>query len=107
MKALQIWNKWFKTYDSDKQADLALFPTWRPSPFPGDGNGDDLIQIVEQSGSFTYSESVAELGGQPGWEGSVFLNAPAGDYIVWSIHPSGGIDACDRLTAYGIGISVP
>ena len=106
---ITLWNPWFKSkkHDDNRMIDLAVFPTWKPAPFPADGeNGDDIIQSSGKKGSFKYSDSIAKLDGQPGWEGSVFLNAPPGDYLFWTIHPAGGIDGCDRLRGLAIPIHI-
>jgi len=105
---ITLWNPWFKSkkHDDNKMIDLSTFPTWKQRPFPGDGNGDDAIQSLGKSGSFKHSNSINELDDQSGWEGSIFLTAPPGNYILWTIHPSGGQDGCDRLGGLGIPIII-
>ncbi len=76
------------------------------SPFDDDTRGDDAIQGNKKNGSFKHFSSVKELDGQSGWSGFVFLNAPPGDYISWTIHPAGGFGGCDTLSGFGIPIYI-
>lgn len=102
-------NHWFKNkkHDSNKMIDLAIFPDGHNViPFPSEGNGDDAIQGSKNQGSFKHLESIEELDGQSGWQGNVFLNAPAGEYFLWTIHNSGGTESCSRLAGLGIPIIV-
>ncbi|MCV0401655.1 MAG: hypothetical protein K5777_06735 [Nitrosopumilus sp.] len=106
---ISISNPWFKSkkHDDNQMIDLALFPNGTGArPFPLDGNGDDAIQGLGKQGSFKHFDSLEELDGQSGWKGSVFLNAPPGDYLLWTVHPAGGIDECDRLSGFAIPIFI-
>lgn len=107
---VMITNSWFnsKKNDINKQIDLATFPDgFIPSDLPVLGNGDDAIQGDGLKGSFKHSDSISELNGQSGWEGSIFVNAPEGDYALWTLHPSSGrFGGCDQLSGFGIPISI-
>jgi len=104
-----ISNSWFnsKKNDDNKQIDLVSFPDGIfPSAFPPTEDGDDVIQGDGKKGAFKHLDSISELGGQSGWSGSIFVDGPVGDYLLWTIHPSGGIDGCDLLTGSGFQISI-
>jgi len=104
-----ITNFWFnsKNNDANKQIDLVSFPDgFVPSDLPPLGNGDDVIQGDGKKGSFKHFDSVSELGGQSGWEGSIFVDGPVGNYSLWTLHPSGGRGGCDGLSAFGIPIFI-
>ena len=102
-----ISNSWFnsKKNDENKQIDLvSLSDGTIVSKLPV--TGDNAIQGNKKQGSFKHFDSIPELGGQSGWEGSIFLNAPAGNYALWTLHPSGGIEGCDTLSGFGIPIII-
>lgn len=107
---IDSWNPWFKSYrstDANHRIDLVDLPDGViPIPYPS--SGDDVIvgDSKSNSGSFVHRDSIAELDGQSGWEGSIFFSAPAGEYILHTIHPSEGISGCDRLAALGIPIII-
>jgi len=103
-----VWNPWFKSgnNDSNQEIDLVILPPVSFSPFDDDTHGDDAIQGSKKHGSFQHFSSIKELDGQSGWSGSVFLNAPQGEYIFWTIHPGGGYGGCDGLTGLGIPITI-
>ena len=103
-----VWNPWFKTRDNDanKEIDLILLPPVSFSPFDDDTRGDDVIQGSKKNGSFQHFTSIKELDGQSGWRGAVFVNAPPGDYYLWTIHPAGGYGGCDGLSGLGIPIVI-
>ena len=106
---ITITNSWFnsKKNDVNKQIDLATFSDgFIPSDLPTPGNGDDVIQGDGKKGSFTHFDSISELNDQSGWAGTIFLNAPAGDYALWTLHPSGGYGGCDQLSGFGIPINI-
>lgn len=102
---VSISNSWFnsKKNDDNRQIDLAYFDDGVVPSIPFTSFGDDAIQGNEKNGSFKHFDSIFELGDQSGWQGTIFLNAPAGNYRLWTIHPSEGIDGCDRLS----GLSIP
>ncbi len=103
-----VWTPWFKSgsNDDNKRIDLvSLSHGELPIPFPA--SGDDAIQNKDKkNGSFTHNNGIEELDGQAGWEGSVFFRGPPGEYYLWTIHPAGGIDGCDRFAAIGIPIII-
>jgi hypothetical protein len=102
-----VWTPWFKSNDPDKRIDLISLPhgALPLNPFPA--SGDDVIQNGDKkNGSFTHKQSIPELDGQAGWEGSVFFRGNAGEYYIWTIHPAGGIDGCDRFAAIGLPIII-
>jgi hypothetical protein len=103
-----VWTQWFKSgsNDDDKRLDLVSLPHGAlPIPFPS--SGDDAIQNKDKKkGSFTHKDDISELDSQAGWEGSVFFRGTPGQYYLWTIHPAGGIDGCDRFAAIGIPIIV-
>ena len=104
-----VSNPWFKSQknDNNKQIDLSIFPNgFIPSDLPPPGNGDDVIQGNGKKGSFIHLDSISELNGQSGWKGTIFLNAPNGDYALWTLHPSGGLGGCDQLSGFGIPINI-
>ena len=104
-----ISNSWFnsKKNDNNKQIDLALFPNkFVPSGLPAIENGDNAIQGDGKKGSFKHLDSISELGGQSGWTGTIFVNAPEGEYALWTLHPSGGFGGCDGLSGFGIPIII-
>jgi len=104
-----ITNSWFnsKKNDVNKQIDLVSFPNgFNPSKFPSTGNGDDIIQGNAKNGSFKHFDSISELGGQSGWEGSIFVNGPVGNYLLWTLLPAGGYSGCDGLSGLGIPIFI-
>jgi len=104
-----ITNSWFnsKKNDDNKQIDLALFPNnFIPSGLPATENGDNAIQGNNKKGSFKHFDSISELGGQSGWAGTIFVNAPEGEYALWTLHPSGGYGGCDGLSGFGIPIII-
>lgn len=102
---VSISNSWFnsKKNDNNRQIDLAYFDDGVVPSTPFTSLGDDAIQGSDKNSSFKHFDSISELGDQPGWQGTIFLNAPVGNYRLWTIHPSGGIDGCDRLS----GMSIP
>lgn len=102
-----VWTPWFKSNDSNKRIDLISLPhgALPLNPFPA--SGDDVIQSGDKkNGSFTHEQSIPELDGQAGWEGSVFFRGNTGEYYIWTIHPAGGIDGCDRFAAIGLPIII-
>lgn len=103
-----VWNDWFKkkNNNSNQMIDLIFSPV-RSLPHFEDLDGDNVIQGNEKKNSFAYSESISELGGQSGWIGFVYFDAPPGDYLFWTVHPASGIDGCDRLAAQGILVTIP
>ena len=103
-----VWNDWFKkkNNDANQMVDLIYSPV-RSLPHLEDLDGDDVIQGGKKKSSFEHSASISQLGGQSGWVGSLYFNAPSGDYLLWTVHPAGGIDECDRLTALGVPITIP
>jgi len=106
---LDVWTPWFKagSNDANKKLDLVSLPhgALPLNPFPA--SGDDAIQGNDKKkGSFTHTSSIKELDGQAGWEGSVFFRGNPGKYLMWTIHPAGGIDGCDRFAAIGIPIII-
>jgi len=104
-----ITNSWFnsKKNDDNKKIDLATFTNgFIPSKFPLPGNGDNAIQGDGKKGSFKHLDSISELGGQSGWVGSIFVDGPVGDYLLFTLHPSGGIDGCDLLSGFGFPIFI-
>ena len=104
-----ITNSWFnsKKNDDNKQIDLALFPdNFVPSGLPASENGDNAIQVNNKKGSFKHLDSISELGDQSGWVGTIFVNAPEGEYALWTLHPSGGFGGCDGLSGFGIPIII-
>lgn len=104
---IEVWNPWFRagSNDENKRIDLVSLPNGAlPIPFPE--SGDDLIVSSGKTGSFKHKDRIAELDGQPGWEGSVFFKAMPGEYFMWTIHPAGGISGCDTLAAFAIPISI-
>ena len=103
-----VWNDWFKKKNNDdnKMVDLVYSPV-RKLPYLEELGGDNVIQEGKKKSSFDHSASISKLGGQSGWEGFMYFNAPPGEYLLWTVHPSGGIDECDRLTALGIPITIP
>lgn len=105
---IHVWNTWFKTKNNDDNnlIDLAFVSTTSVPYFDDDTRGDDVIVGSGKHGSFQHFSSIKELDGQPGWVGSIFLNAPPGDYLLWTIHPGGGYGWCDSLTGLGIPISI-
>lgn len=102
------WNPWFKNTNNDenKKIDLISLPSPSFSFFYDDTHGDDVIQGIKKQGSFQHSFSIKELDYQSGWTGSVFLKAPPGDYVLWTIHPADGFGGCDGLSGFGIPISI-
>ncbi len=106
---VEISNPWFKSFKNDhnKKIDLATFADgYVVSSLPESGNGDDVIQGNGKKGSFKHYDSISELGGQSGWVGSVFINAPVGSFALWTLHPSGGYGGCDSLSGFGIPIII-
>jgi len=103
-----VWNDWFKKKNNDdnKTVDLVYSPV-RKLPHFEELGGDNVIQGGKKKFSFEHSASISQLGGQSGWDGSLYFNAPSGDYLLWTVHPAGGIDECDRLAALGIPITIP
>lgn len=106
---IQAWTPWFKAKNNDANnlIDLIRIPDGKPIRFSF--AGDDLIQPNKKNGtgSFIHRDSVKELDGQPGWEGSVLFKAEEGDYLMWSVHPGfGGEEECDTFTALAIPIFV-
>lgn len=107
---IEAWTPWFKSaksLDNNRKIDLIYLPPGAiPIPYTSIITGDDVIQGNSKIGSFTHKDSIKELDGQSGWEGSIFFNAPIGNYTMQTIHPATGIDGCDRLAALGIPIIV-
>lgn len=104
-----VWTPWFKSpkNDENKRIDLVSLPKGElPIPFPP--SGDDVITSKpdQKKGSFTHKNSIPELDGQAGWEGSVFFRGHSGEYFLWTIHPADGSSGCERLAALGIPISI-
>lgn len=102
-----VSNSWFNSpkNDNNKQIDLVSsskidYSTKLPP------SGDDVIQTNGKKGSFKHFDSISELNGQSGWEGTIFLNAPAGNYYFVTFHPSGGFGGCDSLSGFGIPIMI-
>jgi hypothetical protein len=104
----EAWTPWFKAAknDENKRIDLVSLPHGAlPIPFPS--SGDDVIQSKDnKKGSFTHKDSIPELDGQAGWEGSIFFRGQPGKYFMWTIHPATGISGCDTLAAFGIPIII-
>ena len=103
---VKVWNTWFKKNDENKKVDLIYHPSY-PLPRYDQLNGESVIQTSSTSASFEQNSMIPQIGDQSGWEGSLFFNAPSGDYIFWTIHPAGGIDECDRLSALGVHVEIP
>ena len=106
---MHVWNLWFKSpkNDENNRIDLVYLPKGKtPVPYPSEDNGEDIIQGTKTHGSFTYDNSIRELGGQSGWEGSIFFNVPHGQYYLWTIHPAQGTVGCDTLAGLGIPITI-
>ena len=106
---VKITNSWFnsKKNDENKQIDLAIFPdNFILSAPPASENGDNVIQGNGKKNSFKHLDSISELDGQSGWVGSLFVNGPAGEYFLWTLHPSGGYGGCDGLTGFAIPIII-
>jgi hypothetical protein len=103
-----VWNPWFRNVNNDenKIIDLVALPSPSFSFFYDDVHGDDVIQGIKKHGSFQHLSAITELDDQSGWSGSVFLNAPPGDYLLWTIHPADGFGGCDGLSGFGIPISI-
>jgi len=106
---IQVWNPWFKSKNNDENKLINLadnFPDGNPSPF-SISNGDDIIvrNQDDKKGSFTHVNKIKELDGQTGWSGSVFFNAPAGEYFMWAIMPGGG-PGCSALSGLAIPIII-
>ncbi|MGQ0638115.1 MAG: hypothetical protein ACT4N1_01960, partial [Nitrososphaerota archaeon] len=106
---IDVCNPWFRSArsaDANHQIDLVDLPDGvQPIPYPS--SGDDVIQgDSNKMGSFVHKDSIKELDNQPGWEGTIFFNAPAEEYLLFTVHPAGGIDGCDRLAALGIPIII-
>jgi len=103
-----VWNDWFKKKNNDdnQMVDLVFSPS-RFLPHFEDLHGDNVIRGDAKKTSFEHFTSIPELGGQSGWEGFLYFNAPSGDYLFWTVHPAGGIDECDRLAAQGILVTIP
>lgn len=104
---VKAWNDWFKSKKNDENKMIDLFYLDTPFPFfEDDVNGENVIQGNKNGNSFTHFSSIDELNGQSGWEGTIFFKLPAGDYILWTIHPSGGFGGCDGLSGLGILVSI-
>ncbi|MGI0088631.1 MAG: hypothetical protein ACREBI_11845 [Nitrosotalea sp.] len=111
-QGFHVWNPWFKSgqnLDPDKQIEVVIITNQGlnlPSPFPV--SGDNIIQksAHDEFGSFEHEPRIKELGGQAGWEGSVFFTAPTGSYLFWSIFPAQGTQGCDTISGIGIPIIV-
>jgi len=104
-----ITNSWFnsKKNDENKLINLAVFPdNFVPSNLPASENGDNVIQSNGKTSSFKHLDSISELGDQSGWVGTIFVNAPEGEYALWTLHPSGGYGGCDGLSGFGIPIII-
>lgn len=103
---MKVWNNWFKENDENEMVDL-VYHDEHVLPKYSFLDGDDVIRESSKGSSFEQVESISQIGGQSGWEGSLFFTAPSGDYIFWTVHPAGGIDGCDRLAALGIHVVIP
>lgn len=103
-----VWNPWFKNTNNDenKMIDLISLPSQSFPFFYDDIHGDNVIQGTKKHSSFQHLFSIKELDEQSGWEGSIFLKAPPGDYVLWTIHPANGFGGCDGLSGRGIPISI-
>ncbi|MBL7001803.1 MAG: hypothetical protein ISR80_03490 [Nitrosopumilus sp.] len=77
-----------------------------PSNLPASENGDNVIQSNGKTSSFRHLDSISELGDPSGWVGTIFVNAPEGEYALWTLHPSGGHGGCDGLSGFGIPIII-
>lgn len=104
-----VWTPWFMASqnDANKRIDLiSLSHGTLPTSFPS--SGEDIItkNQDDKKGSFTHKDSISELDGQAGWEGSIFFHGPPGEYFLWTIHPADGISGCDTLSAFGIPIII-
>lgn len=110
IEEVTISNSWFnsKKNDDNKQIDLTTFPDgFIPSNLSPPGNGDDAIQGDGKKGSFKHFNSIPELNGQSGWKGTIFVNAPEGNYALWTLHPSSGeFGGCDQLSGFGIPVII-
>lgn len=107
---IDSWNLWFKSArstDANHRIDLVDLPD-EVIPIPYPSSGDDVIvgDSKNNRGSFVHRDTIVELDGQSGWEGSIFFSAPAGEYELYTVHPSEGISGCDRLAALGIPIII-
>ena len=106
---IKVWNPWFKSKQNDDNGVIDLVylpPATTPVPYPSDGNGQDVIQGTKKHGSFTHNDSISELDGQPGWEGTIFFKVPKGEYYLWTIHPADGSVGCETLAGLGIPIRI-
>ncbi len=105
---VKAWNDWFKSKKNDENQLIGLFYTDTSFPFfEDDINGENVIQGNDKGNSFTHFSSIDELDGQSGWEGTISFEVPPGDYILWTIHPSGGFGGCDGLSGFGVLVSIP
>ena len=107
----KAWNNWFqsaKNPDPSKQITLiSEGTTGTPGlPFPTSGNNVFQQSLNGNSGSFTHSNSVKELGGQSGWEGTILFTAPPGSYLIWTVFPAHGGPGCDAYAGLGLTINV-
>lgn len=102
-----VWNDWFKKKNNDENqmVDLVYSPV-RKMPKIQFLDGDLVIQDDKKKPSFEHLETISELGGQSGWMGEVYFDAPSGDYIVWNILPAGGSYGCDLLATAGVHVAV-
>lgn len=107
---IDVWNPWFRSAQStdvNHSIDLVDLPDGVVSvPYPS--SGDDVIatDVKNNRGSFIHRNSISELDGQSGWEGSIFFSAPAGEYFLHTIHPAQGTSSCGGLASLGIPIEI-
>ncbi len=105
----EAWTNWFKSSkaDANNKIDLVDLPLGKlPIPFPTSGEDVIIKNENDKNGSFSHKNSIKQLDGQSGWEGSIYFHAPHGEYIFWTIHPAQGIAGCDIIAAVGIPIII-
>ena len=107
---IEAWTPWFKSNkgsDSNNTIDLVVLPNGElPIPFPSSGEDVIVKNQNEKNGSFSHRKNITQLDGQSGWVGSIYFNAPVGEYYLWAIHPAQGISGCDIIAAVGIPIII-
>ena len=107
---IEAWTPWFhsnKGTDQNNKIDLVVLPHGKnPIPFPASGEDVIVKNQNENNGSFSHKNSIKQLDGQSGWEGTIHFNAPSGEYFFWAIHPAQGTSGCDIIAAVGIPIII-
>jgi hypothetical protein len=105
---IEVWNPWFRSAlstDLNHKIDLIALPVGAiPIPYPSSGDNVVVGSSKNNQGSFIHKDSIMELDGQAGWEGSIFFNAPSGEYFLHTIHPSQS--SCGGLVSLGIPIII-